>query len=141
MFTQVDSVELVILYFKKFHLKFADQPGTEAQFLNFQIKKRGLGREISLPHKSLSQSTATEKTRLLLQHYGMDVVAAKKFTEKSMKIAGVTALCDFGEPLENVAIAGRWRTMTTPLYYRNASKNLRVKVAKNIPLSNTVCHA
>ena len=129
-------VELVRLYFKKFQLKFADQPGTEARFLNFRIAKRGLGREIPLPHKSLSQSTATEKTRLLLQRYGMDTVAAKKFTEKSMKIAGVTALCDSGEPLENVAIAGRWRTMTTPLYYRNTSKNFRVKVAKNIPLSN-----
>ena len=131
-------VELVRLYFKKFQLKFADQPGTEARFLNFRIAKRGLGREIPLPHKSLSQSTATEKTRLLLQRYGMDTVAAKKFTEKSMKIAGVTALCDSGEPLENVAIAGRWRTMTTPLYYRNTSKNFRVKVAKNIPLSNKV---
>ena len=31
------------------------------------------------------------------------------FTEKSMKIAGVTALLDSGEPLDNVAIAGRWR--------------------------------
>ena len=29
------------------------------------------------------------------------------FTEKSMKIAGVTALLDSGEPLDNVAIAGQ----------------------------------
>ena len=54
-------------------------------------------REIPLHHTSLSQSTATEKTRLLLQHYGMDVVAAKKLTEKSMKIASVSALGDSGE--------------------------------------------
>ena len=33
----------------------------------------------------------------------------------SNQIAGVTALCDSGEPLENVAIGGRWRMVTTPL--------------------------
>jgi len=53
-----------------------------------------------------------------------------------MNISGVTALCDTGEPLENVEIAGRWKSSTTLMHYRNTSKKFRVEVAKRILLSN-----
>ena len=126
-------VKLIRLFFKRFGLKFAHEEGTETSSVNFRLAKRGQGRSFALKSTKLSCSTATKYTRILLQKHGID---GSRFTEKSMKISGVTALCDTGEPLENVAIAGRWKSSTTPMHYRNTSKKFRVEVAKRIPLSN-----
>lgn len=126
-------VKLIRLFFKRFGLKFAHEEGTEKSSVNFRLAKRGQGRSFALKSTNLSCSNATKYTRELLQKRGID---GSRFTEKSMKISGVTALCDTGEPLENVAIAGRWRTSTTPMHYRNTSKKFRVEGAKRIPLSN-----
>ena len=73
--------ELERLYFRKFQLKFANQPGSVAHFMNFRIAKRGLGREIPLTQTIWGLSLATEKTRLLFQRYGMDAEEMKKFKE------------------------------------------------------------
>ena len=78
----------------------------------------------------LSQTTATDCTRKLLLNYGIPADLVKRFTEKSLKIAGVTGLLDTGEPLENVALAGRWKATGTPLYYRNTSYKFRRKKKK-----------
>ena len=72
-------------------------------------------------------------TRKLLDRHGYE---GQKFTEKSMKVQGVTDLLDTGEPLENVMVSGRWKTQTTPLHYRNLSVNFRLQIAKNIPLGD-----
>ena len=77
----------------------------------------------AIKSKSLSQSNATKWTKLLFSKYNMPNV---NFTEKSMKIAGVTALLDSNEHIVNVAIAGRWRTSSTHMHYRNISYKLPV---------------
>jgi len=84
----------------------------------------------------LSQSNATKHTKQLLVEYDVPATIVERFTEKSLKIAGVTWLLDSGEPLENVAIAGCWKSSTTPMHYRNTSYKFRKKIAKNIPLSS-----
>ena len=66
----------------------------------------------------------------MLTKYGFD---GKKYIEKSFKVGGVTALCDSGEALENVMIAGRWRNRFTPMHYRNTFVNFRLDLVKNLP--------
>ena len=122
-------VKLTKLYFKKFGLNFASATSRNSSYVNFYLTKQGS----AIKSKSLSQSNATKWTKLLFSKYNMSNV---NFTEKSMKIAGVTALLDSGEPLDNVAIAGRWRTSSTPMHYRNTSYKYRDSIAKNIPLTN-----
>lgn len=122
-------VFLTNLYFAKFNLHFASDLTVKPSFINFYLTKKGS----AITNRSLSQCNATKSTKNLLTKHNLP---CNKFTEKSMKIAGVTALLDSGEPLENVAIAGRWRTNSTPLHYRNTSYKFRLNIAKNIPLSN-----
>ena len=132
--TNTDSVlcpvTLTRLYFKKFNLFFFS-PGFNSNFINFRIKSKTSS--IRIPNSKLSESNATKNTKKLLKIYNID---ANKFTEKSLKIAGVTVLLDSGEPLENVSIAGRWKSTLTPLHYRNTSYNFRKNIAKNIPHTN-----
>ena len=118
--------KIIRLYFRRFGLKF----GGGGKLLNFRLR-RIPGGHVAMPHLGLAASNATKCTRILLEKYGYE---ASKFTEKSMKVQGVTELLDVGEPLENVMTFGRWRTTTTPLHYRNLSTKYRLKVANNIPL-------
>ena len=97
-------VTLTRLYFKNFNLFFFSQ-GLNSNFINFRIKSKTSS--IRIPNSKLSESNATKNTKKLLKIYNID---ANKFTEKSLKIAGVTALLDSGEPLENVPIASRWKS-------------------------------
>ena len=121
-------VRLIRLYFQCFGLSF----GTGKDFVNFRLNKQA-GRHVPLTTVSLSRSNATMYTRKLLDRHGYE---GQKFTEKSMKVQGVTDLLDTGEPLENVMVSGRWKTQTTPLHYRNLSVNFRLQIAKNIPLGD-----
>ena len=119
-------VNLIRLYFRCFGLDF----GQGNKFVNFRLNKRA-GRHVPMTSVSLSRSNATLYSRKLLTKHGFN---GNKFTEKSMKVQGVTDLLDTGEPLENVMVSGRWKTQTTPLHYRNLSVNFRLAIAKNIPL-------
>jgi hypothetical protein len=121
-------VNLLRLYFRRFGLRF----GGSGKFLNFRLRKEA-GSHRALPATSLCASNATKFTRQLLQKHGFE---ASAFTEKSMKVQGVTELLDAGEPLENVMVFGRWKTQTTPLHYRNLSMKFRLGVAKHIPVSD-----
>ena len=118
-------VALIRLYFRRFGLKF----GGQGKLLNFRIRKVA-GVYVAMPAHGLSRSNATKCTRQLLEKHGYD---AANFTEKSMKVQGVTELLDSGEPLENVMVFGRWRTQTTPLHYRALSMSYRLEVARHIP--------
>ena len=124
-------VQLTRLYFKTFKLNFKTT-GLKQQFLNFYLLKKGQS-HTPLTSKSIVQSNATKHTKNLLKTYNVPNNLIAKFTEKSLKIAGVTALLDSGEPLENVSIAGRWKTTHTPQHYRNTSTFFRKKIASNIP--------
>ena len=128
--SSICPVFLTKLYFKKFGLNFF-QAGFERNYVNFRIVNKNSSRRI--PKTKLSNSNATKNTKKLLNSYNVN---AQKFTEKSMKIAGVTALLDSGESLENVAIAGRWKSSLTPMHYRNTSYNFRKQISKNIPHTN-----
>ncbi len=61
---------------------------------------------------------------------------AFKYTEKSMKASGVTALCDSGEPMENVMNQGRWRSLLTPMHYRNTSHQFKIDITNRIPAAS-----
>jgi hypothetical protein len=101
--------------------------------VNFRLRKdrgryvRGTG--------VLSSSNATKYTRELLARHNYD---SKQFTEKSLKVGGVTNLLNSGEPLENVQLLGGWKSLQTPLYYRAASVQLKQEVAGRIPLGSSI---
>jgi hypothetical protein len=118
-------VKLIRLYFRRFGLHF----NGSGKLLNFRLRKEA-GVYTAMHKYGLSASNATKGMRQLLEKHGYD---AGKYTEKSMKVQGVTELLDTGEKLENVMVFGRWRTQTTPLHYRNLSMKFRLGVAKNIP--------
>ena len=123
-------VKITRLYFQRFKLNFKNAKVIPAAFVNFRIAKRE-GYHVRIPGKTLCATNATKCTRELLKKYNID---GDKFTEKSMKVSGVTALCDSGEPLENVSIMGRWRSLVMPMHYRNTSHEFKKSVANNIPL-------
>ena len=122
-------VSVIRLYYKRFNLKFKGST-TTGKYLNFRISKQH-GYHSALAGTRLSQSTAVEQTRAMMNKFGYD---GSKYTEKSFKVGGVTALCDSGEALENVMIAGRWRNMFTPMHYRNTSVNFRLNIVHNLPV-------
>ena len=121
-------VRLIRLYFQRFDLNFAKQ-GPSKGYVNFRVAKYG-GHYRALHNTRLGLSTATSQFRSLLSKYGYE---GQKFTEKSFKASGTTALLDAGEPLENVMLAGRWRNTITPLHYRQTSMKFRLDIAKRVP--------
>ena len=127
-------VRITHLYFVRFNLNFQGS-SFKKKFVNFRLQNRK-GKIKPLTDAMLSQSNATKYTKQLLLEYNVPKNIVERFTEKSLKIAGVTGLLDSGEPLENVAIAGRWKSSTTPMHYRNTSYKFRKSIAKNIPLSS-----
>ena len=119
-------VQLIRLYFQKFELKF----NGSGKSVNFRLQKQA-GSHRPLWYTSLAQSNATKATRQLLVKHGFD---GAKFTEKSLKVQGVTELLDAGVSLENVMVLGRWKRTTTPLHYRNLSANFLLTVAGRLPM-------
>jgi len=82
----------------------------------------------------VSRTSATRWTRKLLTRHGYD---AATFTEKSLKVDGVTSSLDGGEPLENVQALGGWKSLETPLCYRNSSVAFKLGIASRIPVAAT----
>ena len=123
-------VVLLRLYYRRFNLNFKGRVST-GKYLNFRISKQ-FGYHSAMAGTRLSQSTAVEQARSMMKKYGYD---GAKYTEKSFKVGGVTALCESGEALENVMIAGRWRNMYTPMHYRNTSVNFRLDIVQNLPVN------
>ena len=101
------------IYFKKFNLRFSNQDGHEESFVNFRISTRADGVQRALGKTSVSASNATKQTRDLLRRNGVE--NPDKFTERSMKLAGMNALCD----------TSSWSASKTLSQYRNTSKVFR----------------
>jgi hypothetical protein len=120
-------VRLIRMYFRRFGLRF----GGTGKLLNFRLKKEA-GRHLAIGEAGICASNATKYTRKLLDKHGYE---SKSFTEKSMKVQGVTELLDTGESIINVMVLGRWKCQVTPLHYRNLSMKFRLGVAINIPVS------
>ena len=128
--SSICPVFLTKLYFMKFGLNFSKLDLKETMLTIETLIKNSSWR---IQKTKLSNSNETKNTKKLLNSYNVN---AQKFTEKSMKIAGVTALLDSGESLENVAIAGCWKLSLTSMHYRNTSYNFRKQISKNIPHTN-----
>jgi hypothetical protein len=79
---------------------------------------------------ALSYSGATEDLRDLLRGIGVDPTAV---TDKSVKMAGVTAAFHGGASTEEVMHIGRWRTPTIPLQYKLNSFMFKKRVASLVP--------
>jgi hypothetical protein len=121
----VCPVAVIRAYFWRFGLVFQ---GT-GNPVNFRIRRDG-GAFFATRYK-LSRGTATKCTRQLLAKHGYE---AADFTEKSLKVGGVTSLLDAGESLENVQVLGGWKSLQTPLHYRNASLKFKLGIASRIPV-------
>ena len=121
-------VKVIRLYYRRFHLKFKGNPSSGI-YVNFRLAKMN-GYHMALANTKLSVGSATTQMRNLLVKSGFN---GSVYTEKSFKVGGVTALCDSGEGLENVMVAGRWRNLFTPLHYRNTSVNFRLSIVQNLP--------
>jgi hypothetical protein len=122
----VCPVEFIRCYFHRFGLRF----GGEGHFVNFRLHKQA-GRYSADHSRRLSAGTATKWTRRLLQKHGYE---ASTFTEKSLKVGGVTSLLDAGEPLENVQVAGGWHSLQMPQYYRNTSLAFKKGISARLPV-------
>jgi hypothetical protein len=122
----VCPAKLIRQYFWRFGLKFQGS----GLPVNFRLQKVA-GRFQRAPGH-LSRSNATKYSRQLLHKHGYN---SATFTEKSFKVGGVTGLLNTGEPLENVQVLGGWRSLQTPLYYRNNSLDFKLGVAANIPVA------
>lgn len=121
-------VKILRLYYQRFQLRFKGHISS-GKFVNFRVEKRN-GYHATIVNTKLGVSSATDQMRALLIRHGYP---GKSYTEKSFKVGGVTALCDSGEGLENVMVAGRWRNLYTPMHYRNTSVNFRLNIVQNLP--------
>ena len=117
-------------YFARFGLRFGAAEN-DTSFVNFQLRRQGAGGALAtIPAKSLSASTATEDLRKLLTAAGVQVVG---LTDKSVKMAGVTAAFESGATPEDVMHAGRWATPAIPLRYKHNSLKFKKAIAAKIP--------
>jgi hypothetical protein len=96
--------------------------------VNFQLRKEA-GTYMRASGQ-LSRGNTTKYTRALLAKHRFQ---AETFTEKSLKVGGVTGLLDIGEPLEDVQILGGLKSLQMPLHYRQALLQFEKAVASRIP--------
>ena len=60
-------------------------------------------------------------------------VSTAAYTDKSVKMAGVTAAFEAGASPDDVMHAGRWRSAEIPLRYKHNSVQFKRSVAAKIP--------
>jgi hypothetical protein len=124
----VSPVKLIRLYFWRFGLKFQGTGKT----VNFRIG-RSAGAVAAVGTGTLSRVNAKRYFQKLLYQHGF-VEEAENYQEKCLKVGSVTNTLAAGEPLENVKVVGGWKSLTTPLHYRELSDRFRREVAARIPL-------
>jgi hypothetical protein len=123
----VCPVKLIRLYFWRFGLRFQ---GT-GKSVNFRIgRQAGV---VAAGKGSLSRCNAQRYFKQLLSKHGY-IEEAENYSEKCLKVGSVTNTLDAGEPLENVKVVGGWKSLTTPLHYRELSERFRRDIAARIPL-------
>ena len=108
-------------------MKFGNE-GNDLTFVNFNIQKTN-GEWFPLNGSNLVGTTAVENLKELLNIYGFD---ATGITDKSAKMAGVTASFRAGASLEEVAHQGRWKTTDIPLTYKHNSGEYKTKTVENV---------
>ena len=121
-------VALVKAFFRRFGLRFGEAAGDQS-FVNFQIR-RERGQSVPIFSRSLSYSAATTDLRRLMRGANLDPDAV---TDKSIKMAGVTAAFSAGATAEQLMHAGRWRTPTIALHYKHNTLAFKKEVAAKIP--------
>ena len=121
-------VRLAQLYFRCFGIRFGAAAG-DASYVNFQLRRQA-ARTVPILHKSLGYTTATEDLRSLFKAAGLSTT---RISDKSVKMAGVTAAFEAGATTEDVMHAGRWRTPSIPLHYKHNSAAFKRTVAAKIP--------
>ena len=80
--------------------------------------------------RSLSYTAATTDLWRLMRGANLDPDAV---TDKSIKMAGVTAAFSAGATAEQLMHAGRWRTPTIALHYKHNTLAFKKEVAAKIP--------
>ncbi len=118
-------VRIIRFIFRKLGLIFAYE-GKNIRFLNCMVQKTGAVHKPILS-KSLSCTTATQHMRDLVKKCG---IVGKHYTEKSYKVGGVTEFLHDGNTLEMAMVRGRWKSVNTPMYYRNDDEDFRLFLAK-----------
>ena len=121
-------VRLARLYFRCLGIRFGAATG-DTSYVNFQLRRQA-AHTVPILHKSLGYTTATEDLRSLFRAAGLTTT---KISDKSVKMAGVTAAFAAGATTEDVMHAGRWRTPSIPLHYKHNSAAFKRTGAAKIP--------
>ncbi len=116
-------VRITKLFFWRFGLQFGAQ-ANDTTPLNFRLRRLG---EATVPVRTglLSRAQSTRDLQALLRAVGIATPA----TEKSVKMAGVSAAFAAGATPVQVMHAGRWRTPEVPLRYKHNSFEFKKQVA------------
>ena len=122
-------VKITNAYFRRFGLQFGRAAG-DSSYVNFQLRRSSHGSLEPIRHRPLSATTATENLRQLFAAVG---IPATKFTDKSVKMAGVTAAFAAGASPDDVMHAGRWKSSEIPLRYKHNTVQFKRNVAAKIP--------
>lgn len=121
-------VRITVAFFRRFGLRFG-AAAAESSLVNFQLRQESASL-LPIRSKSLSATSATADLRSLLARVGF---SEDRLTDKSVKMAGVTAAYEAGATCEDVMHAGRWRTTDIPLRYKTNSNPFKRAVAAKIP--------
>jgi hypothetical protein len=121
-------VAITKAYFRRFGLRFGQESG-DSSFVNFQLRHHA-ATLLPIFHRSLSASTATRDLRLLFAAAGLPGVP---ITDKSIKMAGVSAAFAAGASTEDVMHIGRWRTTEIPLRYKLNTAEFKKSMASKVP--------
>lgn len=132
--TETEDCPLVMirLCFKLLGLKFGEE-SVSKKYLNCRMPKKHGSHRPQLEF-SLSGTSATQHMRSLIS---LCNISNRHYTEKSFKVGGVTDFLKKGNSLELAMVRGRWKSVVTPMYYRNDDPDFRLFLAKlSIPVSD-----
>jgi len=131
--TNYCPVKITKLFFSRVGLRF----GAEAQddsFVNCRFRRTPTGLQ---PAKNLCLS-ASGSTEALRHSFTLAGIFIPKISDKSVKMAGVTAAYDTGATPEQIRVQGRWKSAATPLHYKTSSLSFKRTVAAVIPSVDSV---
>ena len=111
-------------FFRCFQLRFGAAAG-DASFVSFQLR-RDSAAVVPIFSRPLGYSSATADLRKLFKGAGVPESLA---TDKSIKMAGVTAAFAAGATVEDLMHAGRWRSPNIPLHYKHNSLDFKKDMA------------
>ena len=98
--------------------------GKGDEYLNCRIAWRK-GKLIPKFKEKLGYTTSLENTKTLMNKFHI----TGRFSEKSLKVSGVSEAFNQGITVEDAMFHGRWRNPKTPGIYCNSSKKKRMKMS------------